>query len=95
MGQAEIFHRPPREWPEPAQLGVGCDAGAQLAAADRLFPDHEKLWATVLAGLCERRVTDGDFLELRVGRGRVPHSRPVRLDIGEDLLAEAHTGGRR
>src|SRR5918999_530540 len=69
---------------------LGRDAGAQLAAADRLFPDHEKLWATALAraGLWERRLTDGDFLELRVGRGRVPHSRPVRLDFGDDPLAE-------
>src|ERR687895_134397 len=69
---------------------LGRDAGAQLAAADRLYPDHEKLWATALAraGLWERRVTDSDFLELRVGRGRVPHSRPVRLDIGDDPLAD-------
>src|ERR687895_91632 len=69
---------------------LGRDAGAQLAAADRLYPDHEKLWATALAraGLWERRMTDGDFLELRVGRGRVPHSRPVRLDIGDDPLAD-------
>src|ERR687896_187544 len=69
---------------------LGRDAGAQLAAADRLYPDHEKLWATALAraGLWERRVTDSDFLELRIGRGRVPHSRPVRLDIGDDPLAD-------
>jgi S-DNA-T family DNA segregation ATPase FtsK/SpoIIIE len=180
MGQAEIFHRPPREWPEPAPsdelrihapptkpeppsggmvhamfpaigsfgllafalvyrnplfmyiaIGLVClsillgflirwsqvrsvkkrrkrnrrkyrmyltrverdlgrDAGAQLAAADRLYPDHEKLWAMALsrAGLWERRAADRDFLELRVGRGRVPHSRPVRLDIGDDPLAD-------
>ncbi len=69
---------------------LGRDADAQLAAADRLYPDHEKLWATALAraGLWERRAADGDFLELRVGRGRVPHSRPVRLDIGDDPLAD-------
>ncbi|MGH2846966.1 MAG: hypothetical protein ACRDL0_13265, partial [Thermoleophilaceae bacterium] len=66
------------------------DAGAQLAAADRLYPDHEKLWAMAMsrASLWERRASDGDFLELRVGRGRVPHSRPVRLEIGDDPLAE-------
>src|SRR5918998_1447308 len=54
-------------------------AGAQLAAADRLYPDHEKLWAAALAcaGLWERRAGDRDFLELRIGRGRVAHSRPV------------------
>jgi DNA segregation ATPase FtsK/SpoIIIE, S-DNA-T family len=69
---------------------LGRDAGAQLAEADRLYPDHEKLWATALArtGLWERRSSDRDFLELRIGRGRVPHSRPVRLDIGDDPLAE-------
>jgi DNA segregation ATPase FtsK/SpoIIIE, S-DNA-T family len=66
------------------------DAGAQLAAADRLYPDHEKLWALALAraGLWERRASDADFLELRVGRGRVPHTRPLRLDIGDDPLAD-------
>jgi ESX secretion system protein EccC len=65
-------------------------AGAQLAAADRLYPDHEKLWAMALsrASLWERRASDGDFLELRAGRGRVPHSRPLRLDIGDDPLAD-------
>ena len=69
---------------------LAAGAGAQLAAADRLYPDHEKLWAMALsrASLWERRATDGDFLELRVGRGRVPHSRPLRLDIGDDPLAE-------
>ncbi|HEV3377044.1 MAG TPA: type VII secretion protein EccCa [Thermoleophilaceae bacterium] len=69
---------------------LGRDAGAQLAAMDRLYPDHEKLWAAALAraGLWERRSSDRDFLELRVGRGRVPHSRPVRLDIGDDPLAD-------
>jgi DNA segregation ATPase FtsK/SpoIIIE, S-DNA-T family len=66
------------------------DAGAQLANADRLYPDHEKLWAMALsrASLWERRAADSDFLELRVGRGRVPHSRPLRLEIGDDPLAE-------
>jgi DNA segregation ATPase FtsK/SpoIIIE, S-DNA-T family len=69
---------------------LGRDAGAQLAAADRLYPDHEKLWAMALsrASLWERRASDRDFLELRVGRGRVAHSRPLRLDIGDDPLAE-------
>jgi DNA segregation ATPase FtsK/SpoIIIE, S-DNA-T family len=69
---------------------LAAGAGAQLAAADRLYPDHEKLWAMALsrASLWERRATDGDFLELRVGRGRVPHARPLRLDIGDDPLAE-------
>jgi DNA segregation ATPase FtsK/SpoIIIE, S-DNA-T family len=69
---------------------LGRDAGAQLAAADRLYPDHEKLWAMALsrASLWERRAADGDFLELRVGRGRVPHARRLRLDIGDDPLAE-------
>ena len=69
---------------------LGRDAGAQLAAADRLYPDHEKLWAMALsrASLWERRASDADFLALRVGRGRVAHTRPVRLDIGDDPLAE-------
>ena len=69
---------------------LGRDAEAQLAAADRLYPDHEKLWGLVLARrhLWERRASDPDFLEVRVGRGRVPHTRPVRLDISDDPLAD-------
>ena len=69
---------------------LGHDADAQLAAADRLYPDHEKLWAMALARahLWERRASDSDFLELRLGRGRVTHARPVALEIGDDPLAE-------
>jgi S-DNA-T family DNA segregation ATPase FtsK/SpoIIIE len=69
---------------------LGRDAEAQLAAGDRLYPDHEKLWGLVLARrhLWERRARDPDFLEVRVGRGRVPHARPVRLEISDDPLAD-------
>jgi S-DNA-T family DNA segregation ATPase FtsK/SpoIIIE len=66
------------------------DADLQLAAADRLYPDHERLWGVVLGrrNLWERRAQDRDFLELRVGRGRVPHARPVRLELSDDPLTD-------
>jgi S-DNA-T family DNA segregation ATPase FtsK/SpoIIIE len=69
---------------------LGNDAELQLSAADRLYPDHERLWGLVLSktNLWERRAADRDFLELRVGRGRVPHARGVRLDISDDPLAD-------
>jgi DNA segregation ATPase FtsK/SpoIIIE, S-DNA-T family len=69
---------------------LGHDAELQLAAADRLYPDHERLWGLVLsrANLWERRAGDRDFLEVRVGRGRVEHARRVMLDISDDPLTE-------
>jgi S-DNA-T family DNA segregation ATPase FtsK/SpoIIIE len=69
---------------------LGHDAELQLAAADRLYPDHERLWGLVLSrtNLWERRAHDRDFLEVRVGKGRVEHARPVRLDISDDPLAD-------
>jgi S-DNA-T family DNA segregation ATPase FtsK/SpoIIIE len=69
---------------------LGRDADLQLVAADRLYPDHERLWGVVLGrrNLWERRAHDRDFLELRVGRGRVPHTRPVRLELSDDPLTD-------
>jgi hypothetical protein len=59
------------------------DTDPRLAASERLYPDHERLWGLVLAKghLWERRVRDGEFLQVRVGRGRVPHARRLRLDL--------------
>jgi DNA segregation ATPase FtsK/SpoIIIE, S-DNA-T family len=66
------------------------DANAQLVAADRLYPDHERLWGLVLSRrhLWERRAQDPDFLTVRVGRGPVPHTRPIRLELGDDPITE-------
>jgi S-DNA-T family DNA segregation ATPase FtsK/SpoIIIE len=72
---------------------LGHDANLQLAASDRLYPDHERLWGLVLARrhLWERRAGDPDFLELRLGRGQVSHTRPIVLDLGDDPLTERET----
>ena len=69
------------------------DADAQLVAADRLYPDHERLWGLVLSRrhLWERRGSDPDFLRVRVGRGPVPHTRPIRLELGDDPITERET----
>jgi len=66
------------------------DANAQLVAADRLYPDHDRLWGLVLSRrhLWERRSLDPDFLQVRVGRGPVPHTRPIRLELGDDPITE-------
>ena len=45
-------------------------------------------WRSRARHLWERRASDSDFLELRLGRGRVDHARPVALEIGDDPLAE-------
>jgi S-DNA-T family DNA segregation ATPase FtsK/SpoIIIE len=65
-------------------------AAAQLAAAEHLHPDPPKLWTTVdqTDRLWERRPTDDDFLNVRVGRGPVPLAAPARLDTTAGPLAE-------
>jgi len=66
------------------------DANTQLVTADRLYPDHERLWGLVLSRrhLWERRGFDPDFLQVRVGRGPVPHTRPIRLELSDDPITE-------
>ncbi len=64
---------------------------AQRDAAQACFPDPEAL-VTIAArgeGLWERRPGDEDFAAVRLGRGRVPAHRPVRLVRDEGPLAEA------
>lgn len=66
-------------------------AQVQRDAAQACFPDPEAL-VTVAArgeGLWERRPGDADFAAVRLGRGRVPANRPVRLVRNADPLAEA------
>jgi DNA segregation ATPase FtsK/SpoIIIE, S-DNA-T family len=66
-------------------------AQVQRDAAQACFPDPEAL-VTVAArgeGLWERRPGDADFAAVRLGRGRVPANRPVRLVKDEGPLAEA------
>ena len=66
-------------------------AQVQRDAAQACFPDPEAL-VTVAArgdGLWERRPGDQDFAAVRLGRGRVPANRPVRLIRDEGPLAEA------
>jgi S-DNA-T family DNA segregation ATPase FtsK/SpoIIIE len=64
-------------------------ASEQRETAERLYPDPKSL-ATVVAGreLWERRPGDTDFLAFRLGRARLPLPCPVRLDLGDDPLAE-------
>jgi ESX secretion system protein EccC len=65
-------------------------AAAQSAAADFLHPDPPRLWSLVNQGdrLWERRPTDDDFLQVRIGRGPVPLAAAVRLDPGGGPLVE-------
>ena len=79
-----------REYLREVEGRLSHDAERQREIADRLYPDHERLWGMVMRrhDLWERRAADRDFLEVRLGRGSVPHSRPLRLDIGDDPLAE-------
>jgi DNA segregation ATPase FtsK/SpoIIIE, S-DNA-T family len=66
-------------------------AQVQRDAAQACFPDPEAL-VTIAArgeGLWERRPGDADFAAVRLGRGRVPANRPVRLVRDEGPLAEA------
>ena len=69
---------------------LAADADRQLAVGDRLFPDHERLWGLVLGRkhLWERRRSDPDFLEVRLGRGQVPNARKLTLEISDDPLTD-------
>ncbi len=79
-----------RDYLSSVERDLAHDAGLQLAASDRIYPDHERLWGMVLRrrNLWERRVSDPDFLEVRVGRGQVAHTRPIVLDLGDDPLTD-------
>jgi S-DNA-T family DNA segregation ATPase FtsK/SpoIIIE len=69
---------------------LAADADGQLEAADRLYPDHERLWGLVMARrhLWERRAEDSDFLTVRLGRGQVGHVRDPQLEISDDPLTD-------
>jgi S-DNA-T family DNA segregation ATPase FtsK/SpoIIIE len=69
-------------------------ATAQRDAAQACFPDPDALPAVAARGegLWERRPGDEDFAAVRLGRGRVPALRPVRLARDEGPLAEADPG---
>ncbi len=74
-----------------ARTQAASAALAQRDAAQACFPDPEGL-CTVAArgeGLWERRPGDADFAAVRLGKGRVPAARPVRLTKDEGPLAEA------
>lgn len=66
-------------------------AAAQRDAAEACFPDPDALAEAAASGegLWERRPADEDFAAVRLGRGRVPASCPVRLARDEGPLAEA------
>jgi len=89
----ESNRRKYREYLRDVEAQLAHDADRQREVADRLYPDHERLWGMVMrrSNLWERRASDRDFLRVRLGRGSVPHSRPLRLDIGDDPLAERET----
>lgn len=73
---------------------LGGVARMQLQAADRLYPDPPRLWGIVLRreGLWERRRSDDDALEIRVGRGPVPHASKPTLELGLNPVAEHEDG---
>ncbi len=64
---------------------------AQRDAAQACFPDPQALCAVAARGdgLWERRPGHQDFAAVRLGRGRVPADRPVRMARDEGPLAEA------
>lgn len=66
-------------------------AAAQRDAAQACFPDPDTLPGVAARGdgLWERRPGDEDFGAVRLGRGRVPARRPVRVARDHGPLAEA------
>jgi len=62
----------------------------QRSGLERLNPDVDRIWGLVRARrtLWERRRTDDDFLEVRIGLGDVSLAAPLRLDLGSNPLTE-------
>lgn len=62
----------------------------QRAALRRLYPDPSALWADVVKrrGVWERRPDHDDFLDVRLGTGKVKLDRPVEFDISGNPLTE-------
>ena len=79
-----------RQYLTSVERQLAADSDTQLATADRLYPDHERLWGLVLSRrhLWERRRRDADFLEVRLGRGQVDHMRHPGLEISDDPLTD-------
>jgi S-DNA-T family DNA segregation ATPase FtsK/SpoIIIE len=62
----------------------------QCTVSARLYPDYDKLMLLVEERTClwERRATDIDFLQVRIGIGPVPLSCRVRLDLGTNMMVQ-------
>jgi S-DNA-T family DNA segregation ATPase FtsK/SpoIIIE len=62
----------------------------QRSGLERLNPDVDRIWGLVRARrtLWERRRTDDDFLEVRIGLGDVSLAAPLRLELGSNPLTE-------
>ncbi|MFF2618374.1 type VII secretion protein EccCa [Kitasatospora sp. NPDC058046] len=65
-------------------------ADSQRLAAGWLHPSPERLWALAerRRRVWERRATDKDFLQLRLGQGQGPLATPIQLGTRNDPLAE-------
>ncbi|MFE0461441.1 type VII secretion protein EccCa [Kitasatospora sp. NPDC058965] len=65
-------------------------AGAQRLSAAWLHPSPERLWAVAerRRRVWERRGTDEDFLQVRVGQGRADLATPIQLGTRNDPMAE-------
>jgi S-DNA-T family DNA segregation ATPase FtsK/SpoIIIE len=78
-----------------AHLGDVADRAARVAALQRAAAEHLHPEIAVLPGLVDARDQvwgrspgDEDFLEVRLGLGRVELAAPVRLDLGRDPMAD-------
>lgn len=76
---------------ESVRIQAATAAAAQRDAAEACFPDPSALRIVAAGGdgLWERRPGDADFGAVRLGRGLIPASRPVRIGRDEGPLAEA------
>jgi DNA segregation ATPase FtsK/SpoIIIE, S-DNA-T family len=76
---------------ESVRARAAVAAAAQRDAAEAIFPDPAALRIVAAGGdgLWERRPGDADFGAVRLGRGVVPASCPVRVGRDEGPLAEA------
>ncbi|WP_329295694.1 type VII secretion protein EccCa [Streptomyces sp. NBC_01455] len=73
-------------------------AAAQRAVSAFLHPSPQRLWAIVATGprrVWERRPTDADFMQLRLGMGRGAPALRITLGQNNDPMAEHDTESHR
>ncbi len=88
--QRKLQHDKYRQYLDKQTETLKTTVRLQNAENDRLYPPLFELLrrATRQEYLWERRLGDADFLSLRIGTGKAPLCRPVRLELGTNIYVD-------